>query len=150
MSLISIVPAAVADRMRPRRAGWRRAEAWTASCSRLIHEQGNALTGSDGPSLIDIGESADASHTSPDGWFVFSDRSDKPIGIDPIGDREFGSRLSCDGLRHGCTRNSDCGGVHADASASRHLARGTSSIAVESAGKAIISITARNAALPAG
>jgi hypothetical protein len=52
------------------------------SCGRLIHEQGNALAGSDGPSLIDIGERAHASHTSPGSWSVFSDRSDKPIDVD--------------------------------------------------------------------
>ena len=43
---------------------------------------GNALAASDGPSLIDIGESAHASHTSSDSWFVFSDHSDKPIDVD--------------------------------------------------------------------
>jgi hypothetical protein len=48
----------------------------------LIHEQGTALARSDGPSLIDIGESAHASHTSPDSWPDFSDRLDKPIDVD--------------------------------------------------------------------
>ena len=35
-----------------------------------------------GPSLIEIGGSAHASHTSPDSWSVFSGRSDKPIDVD--------------------------------------------------------------------
>ena len=51
------------------------------SCGRLIHEQGNALAGSDGPSLIDIGDRAHASHTSPGTWSAFSDRSDKPVDV---------------------------------------------------------------------
>lgn len=41
-----------------------------------------ALVGSNGPCLIDIGERARASPTSPDSWSVFSDRSDKPIDVD--------------------------------------------------------------------
>jgi hypothetical protein len=47
-----------------------------------IYEQGNALAGSDCSSLIAIGERAHASHTSPGGWSVLSDRSDKPIDVD--------------------------------------------------------------------
>lgn len=70
------------------------------------------------------------------------------LGIDPVGDREFGGGLSCDALSHGYTRNSDCGGVHA--LRPHDHPRGTSGIAVESAGKAMISITTRNAARPAG
>ena len=45
------------------------------------------------------------------------------LTIDPVGDREFGSRLSCDGLSHAYTRNSDCGGVYVVASASRPRSR---------------------------
>jgi hypothetical protein len=71
------------------------------------------------------------------------------LSIDPIGDREFGSRLSCDALGHGYTRNSDCGGV-TPSLRPQDRARGTNGIAVESAGKAMISITARYAARPAG
>jgi hypothetical protein len=41
------------------------------------------------------------------------------LSIDPIGDREFGSRLSCDALSHGYTRSSDCGEVHAVAGLDR-------------------------------
>jgi hypothetical protein len=67
------------------------------------------------------------------------------LSIDPVGDREFGSRLSCMAvlailIAAGCTPSLR----------PHDRARDTSVIAVESAGKAMISITARNVARPAG
>lgn len=64
------------------------------------------------------------------------------LSIDPVGDCGFKGRLSCDALGHSYTRNSDCGGCTPALRPHDH-ARGTSVIAVELAGKAVIvSITA--------
>lgn len=38
------------------------------------------------------------------------------LSVDPVGDREFRGRLSCDALIHGSIRNSDCGALYAVAS----------------------------------
>ena|SRR5262249_3061268 len=76
MSLISIVPTAIADMMRPRRVVWHGAEAWTdprAGATR--RREATALL-----ALILVKELT--RRTSPGIWSVFSDRSDKPIDVD--------------------------------------------------------------------
>jgi hypothetical protein len=82
MSLISIVPAAIADRSRPwRGAGTAPRRGLLGLRGGLNNEERGAL-GSNGRALVDIVERAHASHTSRGGCSVFAGRSDKPIDVD--------------------------------------------------------------------
>ena len=72
------------------------------------------------------------------------------LSTDPVGDCEFRGRLSCDALGRGYTRKILIAAGCTPSLQPHDRARGTSVIAVELAGKAMISITTCNTGLPGG